>query len=84
MKTGTRITKNNLPKWNGRPQLWITPEAFHGGTRCTILYPDGAIAYYASRDPNPRWCEYGTGKTLRELQLECIYFGEKAHFGGYI
>lgn len=46
MKPGDIITPYNLPKCNGRPQLWYTDDGNRGAEdRVRIIYPNGRVEY---------------------------------------
>ena len=95
MKVGTRITNRNLPKDNGRPQLWLSHE-HNGEIRVRILHTGGKVEYITDvcdLTEESRYCYFIPGctsrKTLRKSQTAIIIYQRNAYssdiyFGGYL
>lgn len=91
MKPGTRITEKNLPRRNGRPQLWYSWNEFRPWMRIRIIYPTGRVEW-DSINLGIDHVDLTRGCTSRRSQIEaqkaCFeyskYQREETYWGGYL
>lgn len=89
MKPGTLITLNNLPKCNGRPQLWWSQSKDENWLydRLRIIYPSGRVHFSDAHRIGKVYTDYSmsvkyvwdnrgctSARTQKKAMMNCYFY----------